>query len=142
MSFLKKLSLLIPFLNEFSNLLTIVFPENIKIYQENPENKTNLFLKITIDLISFISILWISYYTYKKHNNHIYGFVKVSVLLIFAFLIPNIFMKDILNIFFKKFKIKNKLIKLLVGLFLIFILLLIELFSFEFIKIIIKKHLK
>ena len=109
-----------PFFNEFANLftLTVFLPYlRLNLYPEHPKNDNELYIKSIIDVIALSGIIGNSAYTTLKTGNFVLGFLKGFLYLIFAFMIPNLFMERILHI------VPNgNIARLLLGFFVIYLL--------------------
>ena len=89
-----------PFFNEFANLftLTIFLPYlRVNVYPEHPKNDREMYIKSFIDIISLSGIIANAAYTTSKTGNFFFGFLKGFLYLIFAFIIPNLFMERLLH---------------------------------------------
>lgn len=129
---------LIPFINEICNVLTIAFPV-ISIYAHHPSNTFETLSKTAIDFIALFGIIWNAVYTSHKYNNQLYGIIKGCVIVLVAFIIPNLFTIDFINYATKLIGTDTAWIKLITGIIFIFILLILEIFLYDFIiKTIIK----
>lgn len=109
-----------PFFNEFANLftLTIFLPYlQVNVYPEHPKNDKELYTKSFIDIIALSGIIANAAYTTLKTGNLFLGFLKGFLYLIFAFMIPNLFMERILHTFQG-----GNIVRLLFGLFVIYLL--------------------
>mgnify|MGYP001286043131 FL=1 len=120
---LNTLKYLLPFLNEISNVLTIskITPG---LYLHNPINSYNIITKLIIDFLSLFGIIWNCCQETLNYNDINYGFKKALVLLLFAFLLPNILMEYLM----KLIPINNEFIS---GMIVIILLLLIETFVYK-----------
>ena len=105
-------NLIAPFANEISNVLTLGGVANL--YPHLPSNDTETFKKAFFDFIALSGIIsTTSHYSQKGYK---YGLIKGVLFIIFTFLIPNIFMDNILNYA----KTKNQ--KLILGFIVIYLL--------------------
>ena len=89
---------LLPFTNDIANVLSSSGVKNLKkLYKENPKTTLENLSKISIDLISFVGILWTTIITTKKHGTKI-GLIKGVMELMIAFIIvPLIDIPSIMN---------------------------------------------
>ena len=108
-------SIILPFLNEITNLLTITWTKPYYQYEIFP-HKENL-QKMIIELLSIFGIILNVAYETNKYNNIQPGIIKGICFLIFAYAIPNLYMDDIISLL-----PNNNFIKLLGGIFIIYIL--------------------
>jgi len=111
-SFLDVVALITPFFNEFANLFTITIFLPYFGYSLYPEH--NCYKKMLIDFIALFGIIL----NVAIENDKMAGVIKGLAYLLFAFVIPNLFMADYLDIFYKK----NYALKFIAGIFLIYIL--------------------
>lgn len=105
-------NLLAPFANEISNILTL--SNVINLYPHHPKNNIEIYKKAFFDLISLIGI--VSNASHYGKKGYIYGLLKGSILIIFTFLIPNLFMDDFLSF------AKTNTQKLILGFVIVYIL--------------------
>ena len=132
------LKFIMPFSNEISNALTIS-EEGIfkRLYVACPHNWSEIGSKTFIDVLALIAICWNVADT--SHYNNVKKGVLVGILLIIlAFIIPNLFMESFVN---KMCDTKNKhsdkcnhLMRFSIALGFIFILFICEHFGLDFIK--------
>ena len=94
MSFLQNL---MPFTNDIANILTVSdIPGFNRFYVECPTNFTELGAKTIIDVITLIGIIWsVCLITAEKGLSA--GFANGIMVIIVAFVIPNIFMERVVN---------------------------------------------
>ena len=78
---------------------------------------------MTIDFIALIGIIWNAVYITYKYNNKIYGITKGFVILLVSFIIPNLFLKyiiDKININFNLgVTLQDSIIKFIIGIIII-----------------------
>ena len=123
-------NLLAPFANEISNILTI--SGFVNLYPHHPKNNLEIYKKALFDFISLVGIVSnASYYSKYGYKN---GLLKGIVLIVFTFLIPNLFMYD-----FLKFA-KTNIQKLLLGFVIVYILEFLIQFTYCFISKTLKKE--
>ena len=106
-----------PFINEFMNLFTITIFKprfGIEVYPHDPVTLKGKILKTSIDTLAITGIV-ANASRYGSHYSKGIGFVKGTLYAIFTFLIPNLFMSDVL---YSKSHITN----LIVGLIFIYFL--------------------
>ena len=121
------LRFLMPFANEFANVFTQ--SNMVSIYKHEPSGTFEILTKALIDFIALSGIVW--NVAYESLNNRKYpmetGILKGIILLIFAFLIPNLYMETILKTLCKyiKFSCKKQ------GIFIFGILVIIGLLALE-----------
>ena len=112
---------LLPFFSEISNLLTMSGVGDF--YKHYPVSFSDNLMKNVIDMVSLFGIIWnISHYSIE-HTLHS-GLIKSASLLVIGWLIPRIFMHDMMRVL-----CKNKcgsLLTMLIGLLIISMLLYIE----------------
>ena len=87
-----------PFINELLNLLTITFFKpvyGIEIYPHYPHTFSSMVLKTFIDTLAITGIV-ANASKYSIYGKDV-GFVKGSLFAIFTFMIPNLFMGNILH---------------------------------------------
>ena len=134
---------ILPFSNEIANVLTLSFT-NINIYKHCPETLVEELSKMTIDFIALIGIIWNAVYTTYKYNNKIYGITKGFVILLVSFIIPNLFLKyiiDKININFNLgVTLQDSIIKFIIGIIIILFLVFIEHKLYNFIINYLKKN--
>lgn len=112
-TFLSIFNLIAPYANEFANLFTIT--KFLNLYPHDAATNIDLIKKSVFDIIALFGILSNSIVTSYKYNFKM-GLIKGLLYLIFAFMIPNLFMHSILNsTYFKNYK-------LISGLFIIYLL--------------------
>jgi len=130
---------LIPFINEICNVLTIAFPA-ITIYAHHPSNTFETLSKTLIDFIALFGIIWNAVYTSHKYNNQLYGIIKGCVIILVAFIIPNLYMDNFITYGTRLIGNDKSWTKLIVGIIIIFILLILEIILYDFIIKAIKKY--
>ena len=134
---------ILPFLNEIANILTLSF-SNINIYKHHLETFSQELSKISIDFIALTGIIWNTVYITHKHNNKIYGITKGLVILLVSFIIPNLFLKyiiDKININFNLGStLQDSIIKFIIGIIIILFLVFIEHKLYNFIINYLKKN--
>lgn len=134
---------ILPFFNEIANILTLSFSQ-INIYKHHPETFTEELSKISIDFIALIGIIWNTVYITHKYNNKIYGITKGLVILLISFIIPNLFLKyiiDKININFNLgTTLQDSIIKFIIGIIIILLLVFIEHKLYNFIINYLKKN--
>jgi len=134
---------ILPFSNEIANVLTLSFT-NINIYKHCPETLVEELSKMTIDFIALIGIIWNAVYITYKYNNKIYGITKGFVILLVSFIIPNLFLKyiiDKININFNLGStLQDSIIKFIIGIIIILFLVFIEHKLYNFIINYLKKN--
>lgn len=113
-----------PFFNEFSNLftLTVFLPlYKFNLYAHHPSSMMELFVKSLIDMIALSGIAANASHVASQESNSELGFelgvVKATLYLFFAFMIPNLFMGDFLNML-----PKDNMTRLAAGIVLIYLL--------------------
>ena len=127
------LRFLMPFANEFANVFTQ--SGMVSIYKHHPTEGFETISKAAIDFIALSGIVW--NVAYASLNNDKYplesGILKGVILLVFAFLIPNLYMETILKTLCKyvNFSCKKQGI-LIFGVLIIFGLLIIEMTSHHY----------
>lgn len=132
-----KLRLILPFINEIANILTLAGITNIYIHNAKGYNLIN---KIIIDAIALLSIIWNSIYTSHKHKSVLLGLIKGLILLIFGFIIPNTFMHNMINHLHTILHLNYSTNSILfIGFIIIIILLLSDLILYNYLKKNIKK---
>lgn len=113
LTFFDLFNLLAPFVNQFSNLFTITKIANV--YPHHAVTNIDLLKKSFFDILALIGIISNAIVAANKYNFTM-GIIKGLLYLIFAFMIPNLFMH---NILYSKYFSKYKLIS---GLFIIYLL--------------------
>ena len=115
---------LTPFLNEFANLFTLtIFMPIFKwnLYAHHPSSMMEIFVKSLIDMIALSGIAANASFVASQEENPEIGFqlgvAKAIFYLFFAFLIPNLFMSDLLNML-----PKHNIIRFICGMVLIYLL--------------------
>lgn len=127
-----KLRLILPFINEIANILTLAGITNIYIHNAQGSNLIN---KIIIDTIALFGIIWNSVHTSHKHKSVILGLIKGFILLIFGFIIPNTFMHNIINHLHTILHLNYSTNSILfIGFIIIIILLLSDLILYNYLK--------
>ena len=109
-----------PFANEIANLLTITIflPYlNFQLYPHHAFTTTQNMIKTIIDVLSLGGIIYNSVKETSETNDLNTGFIKGMLYLIFAFAVPNLFMRDILGNL-----PENNIIRMLGGLAFIYLL--------------------
>jgi len=113
-----------PFFNEFANLftLTIFMPlYKLNLYAHHPHSMTEVFIKSLIDMIALTGIAAnASFVASHEPDPKIafeLGVVKAFLYLFFAFMIPNLFMSDFLNML-----PKDNMTRLVAGIALVYLL--------------------
>ena len=113
-----------PFFNEFANLftLTIFLPlYKLNLYAHHPNSTTEVFIKSLIDMVALTGIAAnASFVASQESDSQIafeLGIVKAFLYLFFAFMIPNLFMGDFLNML-----PKDNMTRLLAGIVFIYFL--------------------
>jgi len=113
-----------PFFNEFANLftLTLFMPlYKLNLYAHHPNTLMETVVKTIIDMIALSGIAANSSFVASRESNpdHAFqlGVVKGMLYLLFAFMIPNLFMEDFLSML-----PKNNMVKLAAGIVLIYVL--------------------
>lgn len=108
-----------PYLNEIANLLTltVLVPlTGFELYPHSPATIAQSFLKGSIDMIALFSTVAIVALYSQKYNSTA-GIVKGTALILFSFLIPNLFMDRILGMVGD-----NKAVQLAVGIVFIYLM--------------------
>jgi len=108
---------LMPFINEFMNLFTITIFKpyyGFELYPHHPKTFKERLFKTTIDTLAVTGIVANASHYGGEYSRSI-GFVKGSLYAFFTFLIPNLFMSDVLSS-------KSHMINLLIGIIFIYIL--------------------
>ena len=132
------LKFIMPFSNEISNALTIS-EEGIfkRFYVVCPHSWNELTLKTIIDVLALTAICW-NVADISHHNNVKKGLLVGVLLIIVAFIIPNLFMESFVN---KICDTENKssekcdhLMRFSAAVGFIFILFICEYFGIDFIK--------
>ena len=132
------LKFLMPFSNEISNALTISGEGIFKrLYVACPHSWDELTIKTFIDVLALIAICWNVADT--SHSNNVKkGILVGALLIIVAFIIPNLFMEPFVNnICDTENKHSHKcdhLMRFLTAVGFIFILFICEHFGIDFIK--------
>jgi hypothetical protein len=104
----KLFNLLAPFSNEIANLLTISGVANL--YPHHAISRTDTLKKSFFDMLALSGIISNSVITGNTYSYN-FGLIKGILYLTFAFLIPNIFMHDIVNLdIFKNNKLLSGLL--------------------------------
>jgi len=109
---------LMPFINEILNLITLTITKpyyNFEIYPHHPKTMNQDMLKSIIDMLAITGIV-ANAAKYSKLYSMNMGFVKGSLYALFTFLIPNLFMHNILNI------TKSHLGQFIIGIIFIYLL--------------------
>ena len=113
-----------PFFNEFANLftLTVFLPlYKLNLYAHHPHSMMEVFIKSLIDMIALTGIAANASHVASHESDSELGFelgiVKAFLYLVFAFMIPNLFMEDFLNML-----PKNNMTRLAAGIVLIYLL--------------------
>lgn len=113
-----------PFFNEFANLftLTVFLPlYKLNLYAHHPHSMMEVFIKSLIDMIALTGIAANASHVASQESDSELGFelgiVKAFLYLVFAFMIPNLFMEDFLNML-----PKNNMTRLAAGIVLIYLL--------------------
>ena len=113
-----------PFFNEFANLftLTIFMPlYKLNLYAHHPSSMMELFVKSLIDMIALSGIAanaaFVGSHESEQQTAFELGVVKAMLYLFFAFMIPNLFMGDFLNML-----PKDNMTRLAAGIVLIYLL--------------------
>lgn len=106
-----------PFINEYMNLLTLTIFKpyfGLEVYPHHPKTESQRILKAVINVLAITGIV-----SNASRYGNIYsrdiGFVNGSLYAIFTFLIPNLFMSNVLTS-------KSRMVNLFVGLTLIYLL--------------------
>lgn len=111
---------LAPFVNEFTNLLTITMSYplwKVKLYHHHPINISQNIQKTVLDVVALSGIVYLAAAEAKKTQNISNGAVVGILYVIFAYAIPNIFMNELL-----KLTPRHNGIKFIIGLIFIYIL--------------------
>lgn len=113
-----------PFFNEFANLFTLTFflpLYKLNLYAHHPHSMMEVFIKSLIDMIALTGIAANASHVASQESDSELGFelgvVKAFLYLVFAFMIPNLFMEDFLNML-----PKNNMTRLAAGIVLIYLL--------------------
>jgi hypothetical protein len=109
---------LMPFINEILNLVTLTITKpyyNFEIYPHHPKTMFQDLLKTSIDMLAVTGIV-ANAAKYGKLYSINMGFVKGSLYALFTFLIPNLFMLNILDIS------KTPIIRFIIGIIFIYLL--------------------
>ena len=113
-----------PFFNEFANLFTLTFflpLYKLNLYAHHPHSMMEVFIKSLIDMIALTGIAANASHVASQESDPELGFelgvVKAFLYLVFAFMIPNLFMEDFLNML-----PKNNMTRLAAGIVLIYLL--------------------
>jgi hypothetical protein len=109
---------LMPFINEILNLVTLTITKpyyNFEIYPHHPKTMFQDILKTSIDMLAVTGIV-ANASKYGKLYSINMGFVKGSLYALFTFLIPNLFMLNVLDIS------KNHITRFIIGLIFIYLL--------------------
>ena len=130
----------LPFSNEVCNVLTMA---KILSFYNHHAFGVNLLKKTFIDLIALVAIVWnTAYITYKTQDSFL-GLGKGIITLIVSFIIPNLFMHNIIDFILKITGIKRGMISILIIGFIIILLLLgLELLLDKLIIYIVNKNKK
>jgi len=112
-TFLSIFNLIAPYANEFANLFTIT--KILNLYPHHAVTNIDLIKKTLFDIFALFGIVSNAIVASHKYNFKM-GLIKGILYLIFAFMIPNLFMHNILN---SKY-LKNY--KLLSGLCIVYLL--------------------
>ena len=89
---------LLPFSNEIGNVLTISGTDPFKrLYKPCPHSWTELSTKTIIDVFALCGIVWNVSYTSNKYG-YVKGVLHGCMLIIIAFIIPNLSMEYAINI--------------------------------------------
>tara|TARA_Y100000817_G_C16818038_1_gene527552 strand:- start:890 stop:1327 length:438 start_codon:yes stop_codon:yes gene_type:complete len=125
------LQFIMPFTNEIANALTISKePGFERVYVPCTHNWKELEEKTIIDVIALTGILWNVSIVGSKHGERA-GLAKGFMLIIVAFVIPNVFMEDFVEIFCGNKEDESKCshhLKLFTGIIFIVLLLACEYF--------------
>ena len=112
------------FFNEFANLFTLTFflpLYKLNLYAHHPHTTMEVFIKSLIDMIALTGIAANASHVASQVSDPELGFelgvVKAFLYLVFAFMIPNLFMEDFLNML-----PKNNMTRLAAGVVLIYLL--------------------
>ena len=130
--------ILLPFINEFANLLTL--SGFSKFYIHNPQTNTDLVNKLIIDFIALSAIIWNACYITQKENIT-HGIIKGVIIIFLAFIVPNLFLHKLIDLCTMCIE-KNQTNKLLSGLFIIGVLLALEVIIYKYSIILIDKLFK
>jgi hypothetical protein len=109
---------LMPFINGILNLFTLTITKpfyNFEIYPNHPKTMFQDILKMSIDILAVTGIL-ANVYKYSKLYSINIGFVKGLLYALFTFLIPNLFMLNVLDIS------KTPIIRFIIGIIFIYLL--------------------
>ena len=109
---------LMPFINEILNLVTLTITKpyyNFEIYPHHPKTMLQDILKTTIDMLAVTGIV-ANAAKYSKLYSINMGFVKGSLYALFTFLIPNLFMLNVLDIS------KTPMVRFIIGIIFIYLL--------------------
>ena len=109
---------LMPFINGILNLVTLTITKpfyNFEIYPNHPKTMFQDILKMSIDILAVTGIL-ANVYKYCKLYSINMGFVKGFLYALFTFLIPNLFMVNLLDLS------KSPIIRFIIGLIFIYLL--------------------
>lgn len=113
-----------PFFNEFANLFTLTFflpLYKLNLYAHHPHSMMEVFIKSLIDMIALTGIAANASHVASQESDSELGFelgvAKAFLYLVFAFMIPNLFMEDFLNML-----PKNNMTRLAAGIVLIYLL--------------------
>lgn len=125
---------LLPFANEFANVFTQAGLTSM--YLHHPQTTLQILSKAFIDFLALTGIVWNTAYASLNHIEFPLqmGVLKGVILLIFAFLIPNLYMEGMLKFFCNKLSkwicTKNGI--LIVGILIIIGLLVLETVSHHY----------
>lgn len=109
---------IMPFINEILNLITLTITKpyyNFEIYSHHPKTMNEDILKGIIDMLAITGIV-ANAVKYSKLYTMNMGVVKGSLYALFTFLIPNLFMHNILNI------TKSHFVQFIIGIIFIYLL--------------------
>tara|TARA_Y100000768_G_scaffold364597_1_gene325162 strand:- start:97 stop:498 length:402 start_codon:yes stop_codon:yes gene_type:complete len=116
----------IPFANEFANLLTIAFPKLFQIYKLYPTTANEALAKALIDAVALFGISWNSIYVALQHKTLYAGLVKATVLLVLAFVVPNLYMSAMVEAGTKLVERDTPATKLTLGILVVLVLVVLE----------------
>jgi hypothetical protein len=120
----------LPFSNELANVLTISEEGPFtRLYKPCPHSWTELSSKTIIDVCALTGIVWNVSHVSNKYG-YIKGIIYGCMLILLAFIIPNLSMEPIINMLCGHSETKNDecshIKKLIVGLLYIFVLFILE----------------
>jgi len=120
----------LPFSNEIANLLTISEEGPFtRLYKPCPHSWTEFSSKTIVDVIALTGIVWNVSHVSTKYG-YIKGIIYGCMLILIAFIIPNLSMEPSINMLCGYNKTKNYKCshtkKLIVGLLYIFVLFILE----------------